>query len=61
MLLSKLMNLKNSWPFHGNLRILKNLITEYQSIVNYLRLQSVVFLKINQFKPFKVSTLTFVF
>jgi len=31
---------------------LKTLITEYQIVKNYLRLQSVVFLKINQFNSF---------
>ena len=41
--IKKPINFKISWPFHGNLRILKTLITEYHLVVNYLRLQSVVF------------------
>ena len=59
--IKKLVNFKISWLFHGSLRTFKNLITKYQIVKNYLRLQSVVFSKINQFKPLKISTLNFVF
>jgi len=33
-LIKKPINFKISWPFHGKLRVFKNLMIEYQLVIN---------------------------